>query len=103
VRSATGCSLHHVGVDLDAAIVADEREALPARQGIADRLGESGLLADRAGLSCDPGFELVQDRPETFGQKRKYLRGVSRPSVSTSEGIPRLLIVQTMKFIEWFD
>ena len=46
-----------VVVDLDAAVVEEAGEALPARQGVADRLGELGLLADQLELGAQPGFE----------------------------------------------
>ena len=39
-----------VVVDLDAAIVEEQAQALPARQRVADRLGELGLLADELEL-----------------------------------------------------
>ena len=50
-------SLHDVVVDLDAAIVDEERQAFPPRQGIADRLRQSALLTDRRELFAQPWFE----------------------------------------------
>ena len=46
-----------VGVDLDAAVVEEAGEAFPARERVADRLGELGLLADQGELVAQPGFE----------------------------------------------
>ena len=43
-------SFDDVAVDLDAAIVEEAGQPFPARQGVADRLGELGLLADQAEL-----------------------------------------------------
>ena len=59
----TDCPLRDVGIDLDAAIIEEERQAFPARQRIADRLGELGLLADQSELGVEPGLEVLDDRP----------------------------------------
>ena len=49
-------ALDDVVVDLDAAVVEEARQALPARQRVADRLGELGLLADQRELGAQPGL-----------------------------------------------
>ena len=41
-RDRSDAALHHVRIDLDAAVVEEAREAIPARQRITDRLGEFG-------------------------------------------------------------
>jgi hypothetical protein len=51
-----------VGVDLDAAVVEESRRALPARQRVADRLGELGLLADQRQPFAQPRFEIGERR-----------------------------------------
>ena len=40
----TDCALNDIGVDLDAAVVNKEGQAVPKRQRVADRLGDFGLL-----------------------------------------------------------
>ena len=62
-RDRSDAALDDVGVDLDAAVVEEAGEPVPAREGIADRLGELGLLADQGELGAQPGLEFVDDRP----------------------------------------
>jgi hypothetical protein len=56
-------ALDDVVVDLDAAVVEEQAEALPARQRVADRLGELGLLADELELVAQPRLERFDQRP----------------------------------------
>lgn len=51
----------NVGVDLDAAIVDESGQPLPAGEGIADRFGKLCFLADERELVREPGLELVCD------------------------------------------
>ena len=55
-------SLDGVGIDLDAPVVEEAGEALPAGERVADRLGEPGLLADEFELGLEPGLERLDDR-----------------------------------------
>ena len=61
-RDGTDSPLHDVGIDLDTTVIEEERQALPARQSIADRLGEFGLLADQAELLTQPWLRMVVGR-----------------------------------------
>ena len=45
-------ALDGIVVELDAAIVDEVRQALPARQGVADGFGEFALLADKTKFFC---------------------------------------------------
>src|SRR5690606_32260356 len=62
----TDRALDGVGIDLDAAIVEEAGEPFPARERVADRLGELGLLADQAKLLAQPGLKLGDDCPASF-------------------------------------
>src|SRR5260370_34132660 len=53
-RKRTDAALDDVVVDLDAAVVEEQAQSLPARQRIADRRGELGLLADELELDAQP-------------------------------------------------
>ena len=55
-------ALDDVVVELDAAIVEEAAEALPARQRVADRLGDLGLARYQAKLTLEPGLERLEDR-----------------------------------------
>src|SRR5579883_1254400 len=65
-RDGTDRALDHVGVDFDAAIIDEAREAFPARQGVADRFGQFDLLTDRRKLFAQPGLERIDNRPATL-------------------------------------
>lgn len=54
-------ALDDVRVDLDAAVVEEAGEALPAREGVADGLGELTLLADEAELLLKPWLQRRDD------------------------------------------
>ena len=62
-RNGSDGAFDDIGVDLDAAVVDKAGQALPARERIADRLGELGLLADERQLFAQPGLQRVEDRP----------------------------------------
>ena len=55
-----------VGIDLDPAVVEEAAEALPTREGIADRLGELALLAEERELGAQPGFEFGDNRTRSL-------------------------------------
>jgi hypothetical protein len=61
-RNRADRSLDDVAVDLDAAVIDEADQAGPAREGIADRFGELGLLADKRQLGAQPDFQVVDDR-----------------------------------------
>lgn len=67
----------HVAVDLDAAVVEEAREPFPARERVADRLGELGLLADPAELLAQPGLEFGDDRPALLLARRMAFLNLS--------------------------
>src|ERR1700712_4030491 len=50
-------TLDDVGVDLDTAVIQEVTEALPARQGVTDRLGELGFLTDHEELVAQPWLQ----------------------------------------------
>src|SRR5262245_13322232 len=54
-RQGTNGALDDVAVDLDASVVEEQAQALPARQRVADRLGELALLAEQLELVAQPG------------------------------------------------
>src|SRR5258707_3160802 len=62
-RKGTDAALDDVVVDLDVAIVEEQAQSLPARERVADRRGELGLLADELELGAQPGFEVFDQRP----------------------------------------
>ena len=55
-----------VAVDLDAAVVEEAGQALPARERLADRFRKFCLLADQAKLLAQPRFEISDDRAAFF-------------------------------------
>jgi hypothetical protein len=56
-------ALDDIGIDLDAAVVEEAGETVPARERITDCLSELGLLADQGELGAQPGFQVINDRP----------------------------------------
>lgn len=56
-------ALDDVVVQLDAAVVEEQGQPLPARERIADRLGQLGLLADQSQLLAQPWLHGLDDRP----------------------------------------
>src|SRR5271166_5091990 len=76
---------HDVAVDLDAAVIEEADQAIPARQGIADRLRELGLLANQAELGAKPGFEVVDDRPALLLPKIAPLIGAAATDLALND------------------
>ncbi len=62
----TDRALDRVAVDLGATIVEETGEALPARERMADRLGELCLLADQPEFVAQPRLEMDDDRAAPF-------------------------------------
>src|SRR5512136_2494682 len=56
-RNGADRTLDNVGVDLDAPVVEETLQAVPARQGIADSFGKLRLLADEREFLAQPGFK----------------------------------------------
>ena len=50
------------GIDLDPPVFEEAAKAVPARQRVADRLGEPGLLADQEELAAQPRLEGIEER-----------------------------------------
>lgn len=61
-RDRADKSLDGVVVELDAAVVDEARQPLPARQRVSDSFCELGLLTDQSEPGAEPGFELVDHR-----------------------------------------
>lgn len=61
-RDGTDCALDRIGVELDAAVVQEARQAVPARERIADRFSESAAARDQAELRIEPDVQRVDDR-----------------------------------------
>lgn len=76
-------ALNDIVVQLDAAVVEEQGKALPAREGVADRLGELGLLADQRQLRPQPWLEDVDDRPALLLRAARRSSGV-RPRIVAS-------------------
>jgi hypothetical protein len=66
-RNRSDRSFDDVAIDFDTTVVEEAREAFPARECIADRLGELGFLADQTELGAQPRLKIVDDWP-TFLQ-----------------------------------
>jgi hypothetical protein len=56
------CPLDAVGIQLDPAVLKEQRQALPVAQGIADRFGQGGAPRDPSQLDREPGMQGVHDR-----------------------------------------
>ena len=56
-------ALDGVGIELDAAVVQEAGEALPAAQGVADRLGQLAFLADGLEPGAQPGLQRLNRGP----------------------------------------
>jgi hypothetical protein len=59
-------TLDRIGIDLDTSVFEEEAEPGPAREGIADRLGELGFLADERELFAEPWLERLDERSGAF-------------------------------------
>src|SRR4051794_16968007 len=55
-------SFDNVVVEFDAAVIDEERQAVPSRQGIADRNGQFAFLADQRELCPQPWLDRVDQR-----------------------------------------
>ena len=62
-RNRPDRALDHVAVDLDATVVEKAGQSRPARQRIADRFGELGLLTDQVELGAQPWLKRIEDWP----------------------------------------
>src|SRR5215470_12757541 len=58
----TDCALNWVGIKLDATVVQESREAVPARQRIADRIGKPAATRRAAELLLEPDLQLFDQR-----------------------------------------
>jgi hypothetical protein len=59
-------ALDDVGVDLDSAVVEEQAQASPARQSVADRIGEFARAADQAELLAQPRLQLLDHGPASL-------------------------------------
>ena len=75
-------ALDDVRVDLDAPVVDEARQAVPARERVADRLGELGLLADQRELFTQPWLEGVEDGAGFFLSRRAPVIRVLTPDIA---------------------
>src|SRR5713226_8961750 len=62
-RDGADRSFDGIVVNLDAPVLDEAGQAFPARQGVADRLGELAFLADQAEFCAQPLLECVGERP----------------------------------------
>src|SRR5262252_6977767 len=58
----TDCALNRIGIKLDATIAQELREAVPARQRIADCIGEPTATRHAAELLLEPDLQLFDQR-----------------------------------------
>ena len=82
-RNGADRALDDIGVDLDTSVVDEARQSVPARERVADRLGQLGLLADQRELFSQPGLERVEDGARFFLSRITTLSGL-RPRISLS-------------------
>ncbi len=68
-------ALDRIGVELDAAIVQEASQAVPARECIADRFSERAAAGDQAELRIEPDVQRVDDR---FGEGPAFGKTVVR-------------------------
>jgi hypothetical protein len=73
-------ALDDVGVDLDAPVVDEARQAVPAQERVADRF-ELGLLADEHELFTQPRLEGVEDWAAFFLSRRAPVIRVLTPNI----------------------
>ena len=76
-------ALDDVAVDLDAAVVEEAGESFPARERVADRLGELGLLADQAELLAQPRLEFGEIG-RLWSRRTARRSAAGRPRISAS-------------------
>ena len=82
-RDGTDGAFDGVVVEFDATVVDEARQALPAREGIADCLGEPALLADQAEFCAQPLLECIGERP-AFCCRMMRRASALRPRMSFS-------------------
>lgn len=80
-RDRTDRTLDSVVVELDTAIIDEARQALPARERIADGLGELALLADQGELCVEPLLESNGKRPAFLLPDEATLLGAAAADV----------------------
>jgi hypothetical protein len=80
-RDRADGALDGVVVELDAAIVDEARQALPARQGIADGRSKLAFLADQAEFCAQPWLDRVGQGTAFQGSDRSALLGTSAPDI----------------------
>ena len=100
--NGSDCALDDIGVDLDAPVVDKARQAVPARQRIADRLGELGLLADQRELVPQPGLERVDDRAGFFLSRRAPSIGIASAEFrwpKIEDGVMRLSYARRIRSV----
>ncbi len=61
-RDRADLVLDRVGVEFKGAVVKEADQALPVGEGVADVLGQQGLLGDTGELRLQPGLERSDDR-----------------------------------------
>src|SRR4051794_11258516 len=62
-RDRADGTLDGIVVELDAAVVDEACQALPARQCVSDSLGELALLTDQGEFGAQPRFECIDQQP----------------------------------------
>ena len=72
-------ALDDIGVDLDAAIVDEARQAFPAGQHVTDRFGELCFLADESELCAQPRLQRINERLAFMAANTAPLIGVEAP------------------------
>jgi len=55
-------ALYYIGINFDASVVKEAREAIPTRECVADRLSELCLLTDQRELGPQPGLKVAENR-----------------------------------------
>jgi hypothetical protein len=80
-RDRADGALDGVVVELDAAVIDEARQALPARQGIADGLGKLAFPADQAEFYAQPRLKRVDQGPAFQGSDRSALLRTSAPDI----------------------
>jgi hypothetical protein len=80
-RHRTDGAFDGVVVELDATIIDEARQALPARQRVADGVGEPALLADQGELCAQLALEGFRQRPALLCRMR-CRSSVLRPRIS---------------------
>jgi hypothetical protein len=70
-----------IGIDPDAAVIDETGQSLSARERVADRVGELGLLADQPELGFKPGFEGLDNGPVLVLPQRAPFIGTAAPAI----------------------